>query len=79
MFCSLLPGDHNHHSDHDNNHHDGDIDQRQGRDLNNLLDFSTAVLDEETGMKCINTEESIQSLEREKLLYFESTDHGIIM
>ena len=70
VFSSLLPGDHNHHSDHhhNNDHHDGHTSKRQGRDLNNLLDFSTAVLDEETGMKCINTEESIQSLEREKLL-----------
>ena len=41
---------------------------RRGRILDNLIDFSSAVLDEETGLKCVRTDETVETVEREKLL-----------
>ena len=43
---------------------------RRGRDLdNNLLDFSSAELDPDTGLKCLRMEnESVAGVERERLL-----------
>ena len=75
IFCSLLPGDTHHHHHQHQDHQQSDFqdhphnnEARSGRALNNLLDFSSAKLDEATGLKCINTEAQIQSLERESLL-----------
>ena len=55
-------------SDEDTNHLTHSQQERRGRILDNLIDFSTAVVDEETGLKCVRTEESLETVEREKLL-----------
>ena len=55
-------------SDVDTNHLTHSQQERRGRILDNLIDFSSAVLDEETGLKCVRTEETLETLEREKLL-----------
>ena len=61
IVCDVLPR--NPHLDTEDTAED-----RRGRILDNLIDFSSAVLDEETGLKCVRTEETLETLEREKLL-----------
>ena len=60
IYCSLLRSHNHHHQDHVHNHQHQDDkvnnERRGGRALDNLLDFSEAVLDENTGLKCISTQ-----------------------
>ena len=52
----------------DNNHLAETHEGRRGKILDNLIDFSGALMDEETGLKCVRTEETLETVEREKLL-----------
>lgn len=52
----------------DTNHLTDSQQERRGKILDNLIDFSSAVVDEETGLKCVRTEETLETVEREKLL-----------
>ena len=61
ILCDVLPS--NPHLDTGDSEED-----RRGRILDNLIDFSSAVLDEETGLKCVRTDETVETVEREKLL-----------
>ena len=65
-------GEHEHHHHHHeepehHHHHHSDDGQRSGKTLADI-DFTAATLDEETGLKCVRTEESLETVEREKLL-----------
>ena len=64
VVCNVLPS--NPHLD-TNDLTETDEDRR-GRILDNLIDFSSAVIDQETGLKCVRTEETLKTVEREKLL-----------
>ena len=61
ILCDVLPSNpHLHTTD--------SAEDRRGRILDNLIDFSSAVLDDETGLKCVRTDETVETVEREKLL-----------
>ena len=62
---------HHHHGDqsqslsHQSEHHQG---ARKGRSTDLLIDFSEAVDDAETGLKCVIEEEKLKTLEKASLL-----------
>ena len=58
-------GPEHHHTDHGAGHHHNK--PRSGKNLEDI-DFTSATLDEETGLKCVRTEETLETVEREKLL-----------
>ena len=61
---------HHHHDQHqepEHDHHHKEDGERSGKTLADI-DFSSAVLDDETGLKCVRTDETVETVEREKLL-----------
>ena len=78
ILCNLLPGDtsrghhhHHHHGDHSQSlSHQSDLhkDARKGKSSDLLIDFSEAVDNAETGLKCVIEEEKIKTLEKSSLL-----------
>ena len=59
--------DHHHNEEPEHHHHHSEDGERSGKSLADI-DFTAATLDEETGLKCVRTEETLETLEREKLL-----------
>ena len=59
--------DHHHIEEPEHHHHHAEDGERSGKSLADI-DFTAATLDEETGLKCVRTEETLETLEREKLL-----------
>ena len=59
-----LPGHNSHHHNHNHDHREG----RQLDDFQGAIDFSQAVLDEETGRMCVIKEAEVNSIEKEPIL-----------
>merc|ERR1712106_1225256 len=78
ISCNLLPGDtsrghhhHHHHGDHIDQlseHSDNHQESREGRNKDLLIDFTAAVDDAETGLKCVIKEETVKTMAKESLL-----------
>ena len=72
-MTSLLGGEHDHH--HHNNkstnrhvHHHHQPAERDGRAVSPTMDFSSAVFDPVTGLRCLQSQQPVVSYSREKLL-----------
>ena len=78
VSCNLLPGDtrrghlhHHHPGDHRevlDEHSDHQQDAREGRTSDLLIDFSAAVDDAESGLKCVIKAAILETVEKESLL-----------
>jgi hypothetical protein len=78
ILCNLLPGDisrghhhHHHHGDHSqslSDQSDQHKEARKGRSSDLMINFSEAVDDAETGLKCVIEKENLKTLEKASLL-----------